>query len=72
VHGSPTLLRWLLAHELVDELALAIYPVIVGQGRRLFPESGPDAALELLDSRSTPKGVTIQTYRVAGRPQYAS
>jgi dihydrofolate reductase len=71
VHGSPTLLRWLLAHELVDELALAIYPVIVGQGVRLFPESGPDAALELVDSRSTPKGVTIQTYRVAGRPTYA-
>jgi dihydrofolate reductase len=72
VHGSPTLLRFLLAQELVDELALSFYPVIVGQGMRLFPDAGPDVGLELLDSRSTPKGVTVQVYRVAGRPAYAS
>jgi dihydrofolate reductase len=71
VHGSGTLLRWLLEHDLVDELGVAIYPVIVGQGMRLFPDSGPDVGLELVDSRSTPKGVTVQVYRVAGRPAYA-
>jgi hypothetical protein len=46
--------------------------VIVGQGARLFPESGPDAALELVDSRVYPKGITLQVYRPAGRPVYAS
>jgi hypothetical protein len=44
--------------------------VILGQGTRLFPDTGPDTALELVDSRSTPKGVTIQVYRPAGRPRY--
>jgi len=71
VHGSGALVRWLLENDLVDEMVLFVCPVIVGQGKRLFPENGPDAALDLVDSRSTPNGVTIQTYRPAGRPQYA-
>jgi hypothetical protein len=45
-------------------------PVVVGQGRRLFPDTGPDTALDLVESRSTPSGVTIQLYRPTGRPQY--
>jgi hypothetical protein len=44
--------------------------VVVGQGTRLFPDTGPDVALELVESRSTPKGVTIQLYRPTGRPRY--
>jgi dihydrofolate reductase len=72
VHGSGNLVRWLLEHQLVDEITLLICPVVVGQGTRLFPDTGPDAALELVDSRSTPKGVTIQVYRPTGRPQYAT
>ena len=72
VHGSGNLIRWLLANDLVDELNLFICPVVVGQGTRLFPDTGPDTALELVDSRSTPKGVTIQVYRPSGRPQYAT
>ena len=71
VHGSGNLVRWLLDHHLVDELILLTYPVVVGQGTRLFPDTGPDIALELVDSRTTPKGVTIQVYRPSGRPQYA-
>jgi dihydrofolate reductase len=71
VHGSGALIRWLLAHGLVDELQLLVVPVVVGQGRRLFPDAGPDIALELVDSRADSKGVTIQVYRPAGRPQYA-
>ncbi|MBB5084846.1 dihydrofolate reductase family protein [Nonomuraea endophytica] len=71
VHGSGTLLRWLLANELIDEMNLLISPVILGQGTRLFPDTGPDLALDLVESRSTPKGITIQTYRPNGRPQYA-
>jgi dihydrofolate reductase len=70
VHGSGALIRWLLANELVDEITLLVVPVVLGQGTRLFPDAGPDIALELLDSRADTKGVTIQVYRPAGRPQY--
>jgi dihydrofolate reductase len=72
VHGSGALTRWLLDNDLVDEMNLLIVPVVVGQGTRLFPDTGPDAALDLVESRSTPKGVTLQVYRPAGRPQYAT
>ena len=72
VHGSGTLTRWLLANHLVDEMNLLVCPVIVGQGTRLFPDTGPDIALDLLDSRAFPKGITLQIYRPAGRPQYAT
>jgi dihydrofolate reductase len=71
VHGSGALVRWLLENDLVDEMNLLIVPVVVGQGTRLFPDSGPDMALDLVESRAFPKGVTIQVYRPAGRPQYA-
>jgi dihydrofolate reductase len=72
VHGSGNLVRWLFDNHLVDEIILLTVPVVVGQGTRLFPATGPDTALELVDSRSTPKGVTIQVYRPTGRPQYAT
>jgi len=71
VPGSGVLLRWLLANDLVDQLDLLTYPVVVGQGTRLFPDNGPDIALELVTSRTTSRGITIQTYRPAGRPEYA-
>lgn len=72
VHGSGSLVRWLFSNRLVDEIVLLTYPVVVGQGTRLFPDTGPDSALELVDSRSTPIGVTVQVYRPSGRPQYAA
>jgi dihydrofolate reductase len=72
VHGSGALIRWLLDNDLVDEMILLTYPVVVGQGTRLFPDTGRDRALELVDSRATPSGVTIQVYRPTGRPQYAT
>ena len=65
-----TLTRWLLENDLVDEMILIVIPVILGQGARLFPETGPDLALDLVESRVDSKGVTIQVYRPAGRPQY--
>jgi dihydrofolate reductase len=71
VHGSGRLVRWLLENGLVDQINLLIVPVVVGQGTRLFPDTGPDIALELLESRAFPKGITLQVYRPAGRPQYA-
>jgi dihydrofolate reductase len=70
VWGSGTLVRWLLHHRLVDGIVLLTYPVVVGQGTRLFPASGPDLGLELVDLRSTPTGMTLQTYRATGRPAY--
>lgn len=72
VHGSGNLVRRLFDNRLVDEITLLIYPLIIGQGTRLFPESGPDIALDLVDSRVTSKGVTIQVYRPTGRPEYAT
>jgi len=71
VHGSGALTRWLLANGLVDEMNLLIVPVVVGQGTRLFPGTGPDIALDLVESRAFPKGITMQLYRPAGRPEYA-
>jgi dihydrofolate reductase len=72
VHGSAILTRWLLENDLVDEMNLLIVPVVVGQGMRMFPETGPDIALDLVDSRAFPKGITLQVYRPTGRPQYAT
>jgi dihydrofolate reductase len=72
VHGSGALVRWLLEHDLVDEITLLIVPVVVGQGTRLFPDTGPDIALDLVESRAFPKGITLQVYRPTGRPQYAT
>jgi dihydrofolate reductase len=72
VHGSGALTRWLLEHDLVDEMTLIVVPVVLGQGARLFPETGPDLAFDLVESRVDSKGVTIQVYRPAGRPRYAT
>src|SRR4051794_1737710 len=72
VHGSGVLLRWLLERDLVDELNLRLYPVVVGDGLRLFPERGQTHGLKLVESRSIPSGVTIQTYRPAGRATFAT
>jgi dihydrofolate reductase len=71
VPGSGALIRWLLDNDLVDEMTLFTFPVVVGQGTRLFPDTGRDRALELVESRATPTGVTIQVYRPTGRPEYA-
>ena len=72
VHGSGKLIRWLLDNQLVDEMTLLTYPVIIGQGTRLFPDTGRDRALELVESRPTSSGVTIHVYRPTGHPQYAN
>ena len=54
------------------EMEIQIVPVVLGQGTRLFPGTGPDMALDLVESRADAKGVTIQVYRPAGRPHYAA
>jgi dihydrofolate reductase len=72
LHGSGVLLRWLLERDLVDELNLRIYPVIVGDGLRLFPEHGQTHGLEVIDSWSTSTGVRVETYRPTGRATFGS
>jgi dihydrofolate reductase len=69
VHGSGALFRWLLANDLVDEMNLFVMPVVVGDGTRLFADTGPNVALELFESRASPSGITVQVYRPTGRPR---
>lgn len=63
--GSGELIRSLMRHDLIDEYVLQIHPLILGSGRRLFPNDGPFATLRLVDSRSTSTGVVIATYQPA-------
>ena len=63
VHGSPTLVESLLNAELLDELRLEIYPVVAGNGARLFSEEQPVKHLQLSTSKITSNGVVILTYR---------
>jgi dihydrofolate reductase len=72
VHGSGRLVQFLLANDLVDRLNLLVFPVIVGAGRRLFPDSGIATGLALDDVRTTPSGVAISVYRPSGRPEFGS
>jgi dihydrofolate reductase len=72
VHGSGQIVRYLLDHDLVDRLNLLVFPVIVGAGRRLFPESGVATGLQLDESRTTPSGVSISVYRPTGRPVFGT
>jgi dihydrofolate reductase len=71
LQGSGVLLRWLLERDLVDQVNLVIYPLVLGDGLRLFPEQGRTHRLTLLDSTVTQTGVMIQTYRPAGRATFA-
>ncbi|MFA9431722.1 dihydrofolate reductase family protein [Egicoccus sp. AB-alg2] len=67
VLGSPTLVRTLLSEDLVDELALMIEPVILGGGKRIFPEDGAMRTFELVSAVTAGTGVQICTYRPARR-----
>jgi dihydrofolate reductase len=66
VPGSGVLLRWLLANDLVDQFDLVIYPVVIGQGTRLFPDSGPDGALDLVNSLTTSRGIAFRLIGLLG------
>ncbi|MEU7910153.1 dihydrofolate reductase family protein [Microbispora bryophytorum] len=68
VFGSGVLVRSLLSHDLVDTLVLLVYPLVLGSGRRLFPDSGSGLpAFRLVESTATGTGVIITVYRPAGR-----
>jgi dihydrofolate reductase len=66
VHGSSQLLQTLLANDLVDELWLKIFPVVLGKGKPLFGEGTIPAAFKLTDSKASPSGVIIASYRRDG------
>jgi dihydrofolate reductase len=67
VWGSSQLLQTLLAAQLIDEFRLFVYPVVLGQGKRLFEAGVPAFGLTLVESRSTSKGILVNRYRAAGR-----
>lgn len=68
VHGSPGLAQTLLAYELIDELNLLEFPVVLGAGKRLFGSGAVPTGFEVLATRTTSKGVMIRSLRPAGRP----
>lgn len=65
VMGSPSLAAQLVSHNLVDEYRLMIEPILLGGGKRLFPDDGAVHALELVSATTTATGVLICTYRPA-------
>jgi dihydrofolate reductase len=65
VHGSARLVQALLEHDLVDELRLMVFPVVLGGGKRLFGETTDKKRLQLVDSRAVGDGVAIMIYRQA-------
>jgi dihydrofolate reductase len=66
IWGSHELLQTLIAAELVDEYRMLVYPVVLGEGKRLFENGVPPGRLALVKTRSTPKGVLVNRYRSAG------
>jgi dihydrofolate reductase len=66
VHGSPRLVQTLVELDLVDELRLMVFPVVLGTGKRLFGETSDKKPLQLVDSKVVGDGVAILTYEPAG------
>jgi dihydrofolate reductase len=65
IFGSGVLVQSLMRHQLIDAYVLLIHPLILGSGRRLFPDGGVPASLQLVDSKTTSNGVIIATYHPA-------
>jgi len=72
VHGSGELIQTLMEHDLVDEYRLWVFPVVLGEGKRLFARGAVPAALRLVDTKTSSTGVAIHTYERAGAIQYGS
>ncbi len=66
VHGSARLVQTLVDHDLVDELRLMVFPVVLGSGKRLFGETSDKKPLRLVDSKVVGDGVAILIYEPAG------
>jgi dihydrofolate reductase len=72
VTGSGELIQTLMQHDLVDGYRLWVFPVVVGEGKRLFARGTIPAALKLVDTKTSTTGVAIHTYERAGELQYGS
>jgi dihydrofolate reductase len=66
IWGSGELLQTLIAADLIDEYRVWVYPVVLGKGKRLFENGVPPRGLTLVESRKTPSGILLNTYRPAG------
>lgn len=64
--GSSDLIQTLLAHDLIDEIRTFTFPIVLGNGKKLFGEGAKPAAFELMESRASTEGVVIARYRRAG------
>jgi len=67
IWGSGVLLQTLIGADLVDEYRLWVFPVVLGEGKRLFENGVPPRSLALIETQGTPAGVLVNTYRPAGR-----
>ncbi|MFF9867654.1 dihydrofolate reductase family protein [Streptomyces sp. NPDC013953] len=72
VHGSARLAQSLIAQGLVDELNVLVHPVLLGKGRRLFPDGGRPTAFALAGHRTTSTGISILTYRPTGPAEFGT
>jgi dihydrofolate reductase len=72
VHGSATLIQTLMAHDLVDEFWLKIFPITLGKGKRLFDEGTIPASYTLTETKSSPSGVIIASFTRAGEVETGS
>ncbi|MFD6426558.1 dihydrofolate reductase family protein [Streptomyces sp. NPDC060198] len=72
IHGSARLGHCLLAAGLVDEVRLAVAPVVVGGGRRLFPDGGTPVGLRLLHHETTPAEIAVHVYEPTGRVEHGT
>jgi len=72
IYGSANLIQTLLKHDLVDELRLQIFPVILGNGKRLFGDDSVPAAFSLTESKTSPSGVIVASYNRNGEVKTGS
>jgi dihydrofolate reductase len=72
VHGSGNLIQTLLAHDLIDEFRLWVFPIVLGKGKRLFGTGTVPARLELVETLAASTGPVFHVYRAAGRPETGS
>lgn len=72
IHGSSRLAQSLLAAELIDTLRLVIAPVVVGNGRRLFPPGGAPIGMRLHSTEMTPGGLAVHILETTGAPEFGS
>ena len=72
IHGSGKLAQTLIQHGLIDEYRLWFHPLVLGSGKRLFPEGNTPIALRLIETRTTSTGVVIHVYQPAGKPALGS